>query len=120
MGFDVVVIPADDAQPCRLEHIETLEQMQQLVDGWVEAVNVDTGRLTNPELPAGVDHRRLAMLYCNEEYRFRTDLGHNRRASLLYPWAGGIGGDAFVCGPPSPEGDETDVPQAVRFFFLQD
>lgn len=116
--FTAVVIPANLFQPCRLETLSTLEQMQQIVGGYIEAVRVDWGRLFEPELRKGVHVARQATLYVNEEFRYIPDILVNARASLLYPWQGGILGDAFLCGSPTPDGFDTDVPELAREFFL--
>jgi len=124
--FNALVIPADIEQECYLQGIPkdhltaSLEQMQKLVNGYIELVRVDWGRLSNPDLPPGVHVARQALLYVNEESRFYPEMPHNPRASLLYPWQGGIYGDAFLCGPADPEGYDTDVPrEAVEFYLNQ-
>lgn len=123
-SFSCLILPADITVPCRLERIPTLaesglDRMQKLVGGYVEAVRVDWGRLFDPTLPEGVHVSRQATLYVNEEYRFYPDLIFNSRASQLYPWSGGIYGDAFLCGPPDLlNGYDADVPvEAVNFFL---
>lgn len=118
IGFTAVVIPTNLFQPCRLETLSTLEQMQQIVGGYIEAVRVDWGRLFDPTLPSAVHVARQMTLYVNEEFRYIADISFNARASLLYPWHGGILGDAFLCGPPTPDGFDTDVPEPAREYFL--
>jgi hypothetical protein len=105
-----IVIPADPTQPCRLEDPQTLRDMQALVGGYIEAVRVDRGRPQYPQLPPGVREEYQVTLYVNEEYRFIEGAQYNERASWFYPWAGGILGDAFICGSPTFDGDDTDVP----------
>lgn len=109
MNFVCVVIPADPDQPCRLETVTSVEQMERLVGGYVEAVRVDAGRLADPSLPVGVRFDHQATLYVNEDAKaFLPHPVKNERASRFYPWNGGIIGDAFIAGP-TVAGEELDV-----------
>ena len=110
MTMKCIVIPADPTQPCRLEYPHTLRDMQNLVGGYIEAVRVDKGRFLHPELPPGVRAGHDVTLYVNEEYRLIENAQYNERASRFYPWAGGILGDAFICGAPTFDGEDRDAP----------
>lgn len=117
MSTVVLVLPANLFQEPRLQQVNDLEQMQELVGGYIEPVRVDWGRLTDQTLPTGVHVDRQATLYVNEEYRLIPRMPFNVRATLLYPWSGGILGDAFVAGPVV-EDEDTDVPEEVIQYFL--
>jgi hypothetical protein len=115
----VVVVPADSTVPCRLAEVSTLEEMQLLVGGYVEAVRVDSGRPQHPTLPPGVRRGHEATLYVNEEFHTVVGLGRNERASQFYPWNEGIWGDAFICGPATDDGHDTDVPASLIGLLVQ-
>lgn len=117
---EVLVIPADITKPCSLQIVSTLEEMQKLVGGYIEAVRVDMGRVRDPRLPIGVRFDFAATLYVNEEFRFYPELVENYRASQLYPWSGGIYGDAFLAGPTDMAGNDMPVNKdLVREFLWQ-
>lgn len=113
-SFTALVIPADLGKLCRLEKVTSRAQMQSLVGGgYAEPVRVDSGRYGYPGiLPAGVREDHQAILYVHENFRALPDLPGNHRASEFYPWAGGIRGDAFICGT-TVDGDNCDVPAEV-------
>lgn len=113
----VLVIPSDPTQDCRVEEVKTLAQMEKLVGGYVEAVRVDVDRPAQPTLPPGVRHDHQATLYVNED-GIAKGLQLNLRASEFYPWGHGICGDAFLCGPVTPGGEDTDVPDEAIDYFI--
>lgn len=100
MAIKVLVIPADHSKPVEAREIEpSLDQMQALVGGWLEVVDV-----LEP----------LGSMYLNEEGKLRR-LPLNQRATALIQRHNAmlldvIVGDAFVSGPPDREGQDTDCP----------
>ncbi|SIS19360.1 DUF3846 domain-containing protein [Microbacterium sp. RURRCA19A] len=99
-----IIIPAGNTAPLRAAALESLEDYQQAVGGWIEAVDV-------PDL--GVT------MYVNEEGLIR-DVPFNRRATFLrrfhVPQArdARLVGDVAVVGLTDDEGENTDPPEEFR------
>jgi hypothetical protein len=99
-----IVIPADNTAALRTSTLDSLEDYQRAVGGWIEAVDV-------PDL--GVT------MYVNEEGLVR-DLPFNRRATFLWrfqvPQArdARLVGDVAVVGLTNDEGENTDLPEELR------
>lgn len=101
----VIVIPQDEEQPLDVREVNGLGDMQAIVGGLIEPIDID---------------RPSATIMVNEEGLI-LDLPVNRRASLLL-WVGNsryrglsaVRGDAFVIGLPDDEGDSTDVPEELE------
>ncbi|NYF28101.1 DUF3846 domain-containing protein [Microbacterium sp. JAI119] len=104
-----IVIPADAESPLELRNFAQLEDYQVAVGGWIEAVDL---------LDFGVT------IYVNEEGLLRH-LPINSRASFLWwyhvPEArqkAMLVGDAVLIGLPGRDGNNTDLPTAVRELLL--
>jgi hypothetical protein len=89
MGI-VIVIPADEAQAIRSRETDdqpTLQQLQDIVDGYIEIV------------PGWADYMgKPCVVYCNEDGKARG-LSVNRRATAI--WWQKLGGgqyDDVLCG----------------------
>jgi hypothetical protein len=95
MSFDVIVIPANNAEPMRMERMaNTLEGMKQIVGGWVEHVRIGDVRQKPP-----IAFPDVAM-YVNED-GIAMGLSQNDRAAILYGvtvHGQGIYGDAIITG----------------------
>lgn len=95
-----IIIPADNTAPLRATALDSLEDYQRAVGGWIEAVDI-------PEL--GVT------MYVNEEGLIR-DLLFNRRATFLWrfhvPEArdARLLGDIAVVGLTDDEGENKELP----------
>jgi hypothetical protein len=111
LRINSIVIPADEHEPLRQADlgIANLQEYQQIVDGYIEAISLDDPSST---------------LYCNEEGK-QAGLRMNPRATLLL-WAHQpafrffdyVAGDALLTGPIDEHGDDTDVPHDfVQTFF---
>lgn len=104
-----IIIPADNTAPLRAATLHSLEDYQRAVGGWIEAVDI-------PHL--GVT------MYVNEEGLVR-DLPFNRRATFLrrfhVPQArdARLVGDVAVVGLTDDEGENTDLPIALRQRLLE-
>lgn len=84
--------------------IVSSKEMQKVVDGYIEAVDLSFG-----------------ILWCNEEFLYRPDLSMNLIASLSCAAGGrddlakrGIGGDIFITGGLDVSGDYLDVTSEAR------
>jgi len=94
-----ILIPASDAAPPELRSFETLEQYQDAVGGWIEAVDVPDREVT---------------LFVNEE-GLVLGLPFNRRATYFW-WhfvphvasRARLVGDVVLVGWPNQHGDSTD------------
>ena len=105
MEITAILIPADQLMPVELRTLDRddLGSYQALVDGYIEAVDL--------EHPA-------ASMYINEEGKL-YGLPINMRATHV-EWAHNallrqediVMGDAFILGPVDQNGDDTSVPQA--------
>lgn len=99
-----IIIPADNTAPLRASTLDSLEDYQRAVGGWIEAVDI-------PDL--GVT------MYVNEEGLIR-DLPFNRRATFLWrfhvPQArdARLVGDVAVVGLTDEEGESTELPSELR------
>ncbi len=95
-----IIIPAANTAPLRTQSLDSMEDYQQAVGGWFEAVDI-------PDL--GVT------MYVNEEGLIR-DLPFNRRATFLWrfhvPQARDVRlvGDVAVVGLTDDESESTDLP----------
>ncbi|KZE42051.1 DUF3846 domain-containing protein [Microbacterium sp. T32] len=95
-----IIIPADNTAPLRTSMLDSLEDCQRAVGGWIEAVDI-------PDL--GVT------MYVNDEGLIR-DLPFNRRATFLWrfhvPQArdARLVGDVAVVGLTDDEGENTELP----------
>lgn len=100
-----IVIPADEAEPLRIEEFASLDDYQRVVGGWIEAVN-----------PTDL----MATFFVNEEGKLLHSTPCNRRATVLW-WgttpsvrhADYFCGDVVVVGLPDVHGETTDVPAEV-------
>lgn len=104
-----IVIPAKDVRLIEQREFTGLDDYRAAVDGWIEAIDL---------LDLGVT------IYVNEEGRVRH-LPFNSRASFLWWYhvpavrqTAVLAGDAVVVGLPDRNGDNTDVPDAVRELLL--
>lgn len=106
----LIWIPCDPDDFVLAKDVEpTLDRMQSLVGGYVEAIV-----LTNPP----------ALLCVNEDGK-ALGLRYNSRATQIF-WQGRrdglpedyIAGDAFLIGPVARNGKETDVPDEYREMAL--
>lgn len=104
-----IIIPASDAQNMRIQNLAEVEDYQKAVDGWIEAVDIDSFGCA---------------MYLNEEGLIRG-LPYNRRSTYLWwyhvPHARGqarLAGDAVLIGLPDRHGRPTDVPRPVRELML--
>ncbi|MEV7769856.1 DUF3846 domain-containing protein [Microbacterium sp. NPDC086615] len=99
-----IIIPADSTASLKVSTLTSLEDYQQAVGGWIEAVDI-------PDL--GVT------MYVNEEGLIR-DLPFNRRATFLWrfhvPQArdARLVGDVAVVGLIDDEGENTELPSELR------
>lgn len=99
-----IIIPADNSAPLRTVTLDSLEDYQRVVGGWIEAVDT-------PDL--GVT------MYVDEEGLIR-DLPFNRRATFLWrfhlPQAhdARLVGDVAVVGLTDDEGENTELPSELR------
>ncbi len=97
-------IPADPDEPIREIRVESLEDYQAVVDGWIEPVDVPALGVT---------------VYVNEEGLLRS-LPFNNRAAFLW-WfhvpevrhRAMLVGSALVVGAPNRAGENTDIPTDV-------
>ncbi len=98
-----LVIPADEEQPLRLDHLDAadLSGFQRLVEGHIEAV-----LLSRPD----------ATLYVNEDGK-NNGLELNERATAI-AWLHNSGirfhdvivGDTVIVGSPDPDGNDVSAP----------
>ena len=104
-----IIIPADNTAPLRTAALDSLEDYQRAVGGWVEAIDI-------PDL--GVT------MYVNEEGLIR-DLPFNRRATFLWrfhvPQAhdARLVGDVAVVGLTDSEGENTELPSELARRLLE-
>lgn len=104
-----IIVPADNTAPLRTAMLESLEDYQRAVGGWIEAVDI-------PDL--GVT------MYVNEEGLVR-DLPFNRRATFLWrfhvPQArdARLVGDVSVVGLTDSEGENTKLPSELKRRLIQ-
>lgn len=98
-----VYVPTDESEPPEQREFASLEDYQQGVGGWIEAVDVHDLGIT---------------VYVNEEGLLRH-LPFNPGASFLW-WYHVPGshramlvGNAIIVGVPDENGDSTDVPEEV-------
>ncbi|OZD38961.1 hypothetical protein CH252_30820 [Rhodococcus sp. 06-1477-1B] len=104
-----IIIPADNTAPLTTDTLNSLEDAQRAVGGWIEAVDI-------PEL--GVT------IYVNEEGLIR-DLPFNRRATFLWrfhvPQAhdARLVGDVAVVGMTDDEGENTELPKDLLQRLLE-
>lgn len=104
-----IIIPADNTAPLRASTLDSLEDYQRVVGGWIEAVDI-------PDL--GVT------MYVNEEGLIR-DLPFNRRATFLWrfhvPQArdARLVGDVAVVGLTDEEGENTGLPSELGRRLLE-
>lgn len=101
MEFKVLYIPADPSFALEKRTVTDVETMSALVGGHLETVTLDD--------PPGV-------MYVNEEGKLQN-LPLNQRATELVQRHNPalkdvIVGNAFVCGQPDENGDDTDCPEA--------
>lgn len=104
-----IVIPAAAEQPLEQRDFAGLEDYRAAVGGWIEAIDL---------------HDLGVTIYVNEEGRVRQ-LPFNSRASFLWWYhvpaarqAAVLAGSAVVVGLPDRNGENTDVPDAVRELLL--
>lgn len=97
-------IPADDTLPLEVREFADIVAYQEVVDGWIEPVDIN---------PLGIT------LFVNEEGLVRR-MPFNARATFLWwyfvPDARNhamLVGDAVMVGQPDRDGDTTDVPREV-------
>jgi len=99
-----IIIPADNTVPLRTATLDSLEDFQRAVGGWIEAVDIPVLGVT---------------MYVNEEGLIR-DLPFNRRATFLWrfhvPQArdARLVGDVAVVGLIDDEGENTELPSEFR------
>ncbi|MFZ8756949.1 DUF3846 domain-containing protein [Microbacterium sp. HMH0099] len=104
-----IIIPADNTAPLKTATLDSLQDYQQAVGGWTEAVDI-------PDL--GVT------MYVNEEGLIR-DLPFNRRATFLWrfhvPQArdARLVGDVAVVGLTNDEGENTELPSELARRLLE-
>ncbi|CAH0165086.1 DUF3846 domain-containing protein [Microbacterium sp. Bi128] len=104
-----IIIPADNTAPLRTAALDSLEDYQQAVGGWFEAVDIPDRGVT---------------MYVNEEGLIR-DLPFNRRATFLWrfhvPQArdARLVGDVAVVGLTDDEGESTELPNELRERLLE-
>lgn len=105
-----IVIPAKDVRLIEQREFTGLDDYRAAVGGWIEAIDL---------LDLGVT------IYVNEEGRVRQ-LPFNSRASFLWWYhvpavrqTAVLAGNAVVVGLPDRNGDNTDVPDAVRELLLR-
>lgn len=99
-----LVIPADPDEPIREIQVDTLEDYQAVVGGWIEPVDIPALGVT---------------VYVNEEGLLRS-LPFNNRAAFLW-WfhvpevrhRAMLVGSALVVGAPNRSGESTDIPAAA-------
>lgn len=104
-----IIIPADNTAPLRASALDSLEDYQRAVGGWIEAVDI-------PDL--GVT------MYVNEEGLIH-DLPFSRRATFLWrfhvPQArdARLVGDVAVVGLTDDEGESAELPSELRRRLLE-
>ena len=104
-----IIIPADNTAPLGTATLDSLEDYQRAVGGWIEAVDI-------PDL--GIT------MYVNEEGLIR-DLPFNRRATFLWrfhvPQArdARLVGDVAVVGLTDDEGENTELPSELGRRLLE-
>lgn len=99
-----LVIPENPEEPIQELQVETLEDYQAVVDGWIEPVDIPVLGVT---------------VYVNEEGLLRS-LPFNNRAAFLW-WfhvpevrhRAMLVGSALVVGAPDHSGESTDIPADV-------
>jgi hypothetical protein len=110
LHINSIVIPADDEQPLRQNHLLTggLAERQHLVGGFIQAVD-----LGGPP----------ARLYFNEDGKIK-ELPPNKRATLLlwthnpaFRYQDFIVGDAFLVGPVRRGADTSVADEHVAMLF---
>jgi hypothetical protein len=108
-----VVIPADSTCPARVEDERlTLDYLQGVVGGLIEAVNIDQVLTDNGR--KNVD----CTMFVRETGKL-DGLSVNARATDLAAIAIGgwirdvVVGDVIVVGPPGPHGEETPCPDRI-------
>lgn len=103
----MLVIPADDLQPMRLETIDNrdVDAFRHLVGGGLQAVN-----LSEPD----------GSVYINDEGKL-NGLEINRRLTMVtwihnqaFLGRDGIVGDGFLVGKVDPRGDDTSVTDEMK------
>lgn len=105
----ILVIPADDAKPIRIETLpegegSSLKHMQTTVDGYIEDLPTPPGYKLN--------------LFANELGKLQ-DFPPNRRATLYYgriwdsPEIDILVGNVILAGETDEKGDLTDLPDNV-------
>jgi hypothetical protein len=99
----VLFVPSDGAKPVEVREIEpTLEHMQPLVGGLLQVVNLES--------PPG-------SLYCHDEGKLMGLPTNGRATALLWQFNPAfihqdfVAGDAFICGAPDEEGNDTSAPE---------
>jgi hypothetical protein len=89
MGI-VIVIPADEAQAIRSRETDdqpSLQQLQDIVDGYIEAV------------PKWQDYMgKPCVVYCNEDGKFRNLPVNKRATGIWWQKLGGGQYDDVLCG----------------------
>jgi len=104
-----IIIPADNTAPLRVSRLDSLEDYQRAVGGWIEAVDIPYLGVT---------------MYVNEEGLIR-DLPFNRRATFLWrfhvPQAhdARLVGDVAVVGLTDDDGENTELPMELRRRLLE-
>lgn len=104
-----IIIPTDNTAPLRTATLDSLQDYQRAVGGWIEAVDI-------PDI--------CVTIYVNEEGLIR-DLPYNRRATFLWrfhvPQArdARLVGDVAVVGLTDDEGESTDLPSELGRRLLE-
>ena len=105
-----LIIPAADHEPVRECEVETLEDYQAVVGGWIEPVDIPVLGVT---------------VYVNEEGLLRQ-LAFNPRATFLWWYfvpearqTAMLVGPVLVVGLPDRSGDSTGVPNEVAAMLTQ-
>ncbi|SIS10855.1 DUF3846 domain-containing protein [Microbacterium sp. RURRCA19A] len=104
-----IIIPADNTAPLRIATLDSLEDFQRAVGGWIEAVDIPNLGVT---------------MYVNEEGLIR-DLPFNRRATFLWrfhvPQAhdARLVGDVTLVGLTDEEGENTEPPSELGRRLLE-